>query len=133
MRRRFTPIPFFTDNDVPDGVGASLRASGHSVVLLRNFMLTDSPDPIVAAACRENGLVLVTHNVRHFRSLSQKYESRHGEPDRQTRVLLECSQVSSPRRIKEAMDLIEAEWQRLGPEKRGLQVCVHDRWIRTHR
>ena len=133
MKKGQAPIPFFTDHDVPDGVGVALQESGHSLVRLRDFMLKDSPDPIVAAACREHGLVLVTHNVKHFRSISQSYESKHREPDRLCRVLLECSQVTSPKRILDALDLIEAEWERLGAKKLGLHICIHDRWIRTHR
>lgn len=133
MRPDRTPIPFFTDNDVPDGVGVALLELGHKLIRLREILLTNSPDEVVATTCREHGLVLVTHNVKHFRAISQKYESKHKEPDRLCRVLLECQQVRSPMRIRNAISLIEAEWDGLGDEKRGLQISIADKWIRTYR
>ncbi|MEF2552734.1 DUF5615 family PIN-like protein [Aurantimonas sp. A2-1-M11] len=133
MKPKRTPIPFFTDNDVPDGVGVALQEYSHTVVRLRDRMLRDSPDPVVAAACREQGLVLFTHNVKHFRSISQKYESKERQTDRLCRVLLECRQFNSPARIVEAIGLIEAEWDRLGDQKHGLHITLGDRWIRIHR
>ena len=62
-------IPFFTDNDVPDSVGDVIAAAGHKLTRLRDAMLTDSADPVVAAACREHGQVLVTHNWKDFRKI----------------------------------------------------------------
>ena len=133
MTSERTPIPFFTDNDVPDGVGAALQERGHAVIRLRDRMLRDSPDPVVAAACRNQGLVLVTHNVKHFRSISQRYESKRNEPDRLCRILLECKQIDAVARMRDAIGLIEAEWERLGEQKHGLHISIGDRWIRTHR
>lgn len=95
MSRRKVIIPFFTDNDVDDALGDFLKDSGHGLVRLRDQMLTDSPDPVVAAACRENGWVLVTHNVRHFKAISQKEEHETGEPDRLCRIEMDCHQVDS--------------------------------------
>lgn len=79
-------IQFFTDNDVPDRVGKALETSGHSVVRLRDVMLVDSRDQVVAVACREHGLVLVTHNVKDFRSIAQRYEHKHKKPDPLCRI-----------------------------------------------
>ena len=68
------PIPFFTDADVPDSVGDFLIEAGHEVTRLRHVLLNDSPDPVVATACRESGLVLVTHNYRDFRKISADFQ-----------------------------------------------------------
>ena len=95
--------------------------------------MTSSADSIVAATCRNQGLVLVTHNVKHFRSISQSYEAKKKKPDHLCRVLLDCKQLNSPQRIRDVLDLVEAEWDRLGPLKQGLHIAVGDGWIRLHR
>jgi predicted nuclease of predicted toxin-antitoxin system len=127
------PIPFFTDNDVADGVGGILEFAGHTVVRLRDVMLDNSPDPVVAAACRENGLVLVTHNVKHFKTIVRAHEITHGEVDRLCRVELECKQIDAIERIAAALPIIESEWARLGENKVGLRISIGDRVIRVHR
>lgn len=131
MSRRKTKIPFFTDNDVDDALGDFLKDSGHSLVRLRDHMLTDSPDPIVAAACRENGWVLITHNVRHFKSISQKEANKTGQPDTLCRIEMECHQVRSLDRMKVALPTIQFEWGLLGVKKHGLRIAVAERLVRV--
>lgn len=118
---------------MPDGVGTLLREAGHAVVRLRDVMLTDAPDPVVATACREQGWVLVTHNVKHFRALSQRHAHRHGGRDRLCRIELDCAQIDAQRRMGEALGLIEFEWERLGDFKVGLCISIGNHLIRTHR
>lgn len=96
-------------------------------------MLDDSPDPVVAANCREHGLVLVTHNVKHFRAIVRKHQVTHGEVDRLCRIELECRQIHAAPRVAEALAIIEAEWGRLGVEKRGMRISIGDSVIRVHR
>ncbi len=103
-------IPFFTDNDVEDEVGEVLIAAGHSVVRLRDVMLGNSPDPIVDANCRANGLVLITHNYKHFRKIAQELASGGRKIKRLNRIDMEVHQSDGPRRISEVLHLIEAEW-----------------------
>lgn len=126
-------IPFFTDNDVPDTVGDFLRDSGHDVVRLREVMLTDSADPVIAAACREHGMVLLTHNIKHFRSIVKTYEVTRAESDRLCRIELGCEQFLATDRIKAALPVIELEWQRLGTVKHGLRIFLGNAIIRIHR
>jgi len=130
LNSRKSKIPFFTDNDVDDALGEFLKDSGHSVTRLRDVMLTDSPDPIVATACREAGLVLITHNVRHFKAISQKQEHSTGRPDKLCRIEMECHQVDSVDRMKIALPTIESEWDLLGAEKQGLRITVAKRLLR---
>ena len=112
-----SPIHFFTDNDIPDSVGDFLRDSGHKVTRLREVMLTDTKDPVVAATCRANGLLLVTHNVRDFRKICKDnevkiYEGKtviKREFDSLNRIELACNQVNASDRMTQALDIIEAE------------------------
>jgi predicted nuclease of predicted toxin-antitoxin system len=128
-----TAIPFFTDNDVPDAVGDLLRDSGHQVHRLREVMLTDSADPVVAATCREFGLVLITHNIKHFAAIVKQHQVSRGEMDRLCRIELGCVQPIAVERVAAALSVIEAEWDRLGPAKAGLRIFIGDSVIRLHR
>jgi predicted nuclease of predicted toxin-antitoxin system len=128
-----SPIPFFTDNDVADSVGDFLMASGHSVIRLRDVMVNNSVDPVVAAVCREQGLVLVTHNIRDFRSIVKDHQVTKREVDSLCRVELACRQIQARGRIEEALSLIEFEWGRLSESKSGLRIYVGDSVIRVHR
>lgn len=96
-------------------------------------MLTDSPDPIIAAACREQGMVLLTHNVKHFRAIVKRYEVTKAETDRLCRIELGCRQHVAAERVAEALSVIEAEWRRLRRKKQGLRIFLGDGIIRLHR
>lgn len=128
------PIPFFTDEDVADSVGTAIEQAGHKLVRLRDAMLRGSADPVVAAACREGGLVLVTHNYRHFRKHSRDLETTQKTLDRLSRIDLECSQVIAARRIAEEMALIELEWERqCGPDHPGMLIVIGHKIVRLSR
>lgn len=121
-------ISFFTDNDVADSVGVALMKGGHVVTRLRDAMLTDSPDPIVATACREGGMVLVTHNYRDFRRISSQLQVTSGRFDLLDRIELGCSQVIAARRVAEELILIEHEFIRRGGKPgSGMRIQVRDR------
>ena len=133
MTAKRSPIPFFTDNDVSDSVGDFLSESGHVVYRLRDVMLADSKDPVVAAACRESGLVLVTHNIKDFKRIVREFEVTNAQADSLCRIELGCQQYAARARIEAALTLIEAEWRRLGRNKIGLRAYVGDSIIRLHR
>lgn len=128
------PIPFFTDEDVADSVGEAIKTAGHELTRLRDAMLRGSADPVVAAACREGGLVLVTHNYRHFRKHSREFEATQKALDRLSRVELECSQVIAAQRITEEIALIEFEWERQSsPDQPGMRIAIGDKIVRLAR
>jgi len=128
------PIPFFTDEDVADSVGEAIKAAGHELTRLRDAMLRGSADPVVAAACREGGLVLVTHNYRHFRKHSRDLETTQKSLDKLSRVELECSQVIAARRFTEEVALIELEWERQGgSDQPGMRITIGDKVVRLAR
>ena len=133
MSRRKHPIPFFTDNDVPDDVGDFLLDSGHNVTRLRHVMLDSSADPVVAAVCRQQGLVLITHNVKHFRAIVRDHEVTRGQVDTLNRVEMGCKQIRSRARIEAALSIIELEWARSEAQKTGMRIWIGDEAIRVHR
>jgi hypothetical protein len=129
-RPRRKKIPFFTDNDVEDAVGDFLRDSGHSVQRLRDVMLDDSPDPVVDANCRENGLVLITHNYKHFKRIAHDLR-RAGVPLKPlSRIDMECHQTEAVERLKALLPIIEAEWNRKSGV--GVRISICKATVRIH-
>jgi hypothetical protein len=122
-------IPFFTDNDVEDEVGDFLIHAGHAVIRLRDVMLGNSPDPIVDANCRQNGLVLITHNYKHFRKIALDLESGGRGAKRLSRIDMEIHQSDGPRRVGEVLHLIECEWQ----AHQSIQMSICKEVVRVRR
>lgn len=117
-------IPFFTDQNVPDSVGVFLTLSGHSVVRLREVMLTDTADPVIAAACSRNGHVLVSHDG-DFRSAAPRLKITHRQyRESLHRIILRCPEPEDVVRLTEALPLIEREWESL---KDGRQMIIEVR------
>jgi len=123
-------IPFFTDNDVEDAVGEFLRDAGLTVQRLRDVMLRDSADPIVDANCREHGLVLTTHNYKHFRNIAHKLRLVGVLLKPLSRIDMECHQSEAVERLEAAMHLIEAEWRRR--DGVGMRISICKATVRIH-
>lgn len=95
-------------------------------------MLDDSPDLVVAAACREHGLVLITHNIKHFRAIVKDYEISRAETDKLCRIELGCQQFRAVERVKASLEIIENEWARRTADT-SLRIHIGDSIIRIHR
>jgi hypothetical protein len=127
-------IPFFTDEDVADSVGDAILAAGHDLVRLRDVMVRGSADPVVATACREGGLVLVTHNYRDFRRISRDLEVTRGRFDQLHRIELICSQTIAADRFRKELPLIEHEWKSHPVEADfGIRIVIGDKIVRVDR
>lgn len=123
-------IPFFTDNDVEDAVGDFLMDSGHTVQRLRDVMLSNSADPIVDANCREHGLVLITHNYKHFKRIAHELR-QSGRPLKPlSRIDLECHQSEAVARLTDHLPIVEAEWKRRGGV--GVRISICKATVRIH-
>jgi hypothetical protein len=116
-------IPFFTDEDVEDAVGDFLMDSGHTVQRLRNVMLRGSPDPVVDANCRENGLVLITHNWKHFRRVAHDLRQQGVPLKPLSRIDMECHQSEAVARLTDLLPIIETEWKRKSGVGVRISIC----------
>lgn len=112
-----TPINFFTDEDVPRGIGEYLKERGHNVIRLQDKLAKGTPDPIVAATARESGLVLVTFNYRDFEKLLRQNDVIYIAGRKPTkkhlktmhRVDFGCAQHVGRAAIEKYIDVIEYE------------------------
>lgn len=128
-------IHFFTDNDVPNSVGEAILAGGHLLTRLREVMLDTSPDEIVASACRDKRLVLVTHNVRDFRRIVRERLSESKAAVGRLHIIeLECDQVHSAQRFAEELPHIEADWLRFENDPScEIRITIGNRMVRLNR
>lgn len=121
------------DHNVPDAVGRMLRAAGHEVVLLRERLAPDSPDPLVAAYAELNGAVLVSFDS-DFNMLAPRMSVGKRRFGRLSRIALKCYEPEAARRMHAALSLIEHEWSNmLKTNSRRMIVEVGETYIRTIR
>lgn len=126
------PIPFFTDQNVPDSVGDALLAAGHELTRLRDVMDTRSADPVIAVACAANGQVLISHDT-DFRALSKRLQiTQRQYRDNLHRIIMRCPEPNSATRIMAALKLLEFEWDNK-PLDGLLCVEISDAQIRVCR
>lgn len=126
------PIPFFTDNMVPESVATYLASLGHNVTKLRDVMVPDTKDPVIGHACSMATQVLVTHD-KGFRGSAQRLQvSQAFYRARLHRVVLRCFEPNDVQRLTATMSLIEAEWALASPD-RPLFIEIFDGAIKTWR
>jgi predicted nuclease of predicted toxin-antitoxin system len=98
-------IRFFLDHCVPDSVSHVLRDAGHEVVLLRERIAPDSPDPLVAAVSELNGAVLVSLDS-DFKSLAPRVPRGKRQRFRKlSRIGLRCKAPRCAQRISATLSL----------------------------
>ena len=126
-------IPFFTDHNVADSAGNALASFGHKLTRLRDCMLPDTKDPLVALACANGGHVLVTHD-NDFRAISARLNIHQKQFQKMLhRIDLRCHEPNAAGRIRVAMSLIEAEWLLAKAANVPMVIQVFDSSIRVQR
>jgi hypothetical protein len=102
---------------------------------LRDVMLDDSPDEIVASACRDRRLVLVTHNVKDFRRIVRvRLDQSRAAVGALHRVELECDQARAHVRIQEELPHIIADWERFEIDPRcEMRITIGNSFVRLNR
>jgi hypothetical protein len=103
-------IKFFIDHCVPDSVGGVLRDAGHEVILLRERIAQDSPDPLVAAVSELHGAVLVSLDS-DFKRLAPRVPIGERQRFRKlSRIGLRCKAPQCAQRMQACLSLVVHEW-----------------------
>jgi len=93
-------------------------------------MLRTSPDPVIDANCREHGLVLITHNYKHFKRIAHELRQSGVPLKPLSRIDMECHQSEAVGRLTDLLPIIEAEWRRkMGA---GVRISISKATIRIH-
>jgi hypothetical protein len=120
---------------VADSVGDEITRAGHKLTRLREVMLNNTADEVVATACREGGLVLVTHNWKDFRKilkadavLSERYANSL------CRIEMRCQQHRGAARFKTELPIIQQEYERhLASPGQPMWIEIGDEHVRVSR
>lgn len=105
-------ILFLIDENVPESVTIFLRERGHDVRHVRDLALTETPDPVIAAAGDKLGAIIVTWNHRDFKKLVARIP--HGGQAalrRLGRINFRCDEAKGRYRVEQVIDIIEAEYE----------------------
>ncbi len=124
----------FLDHNVPDSVAGVFRRRGHEVVLLRDVLPTDSPDPVVATVSERMGAVLVSCDTDFAQIAPRIPRGQQARFRRLSRISLACRAPRAARRVEAAMTLIEHEHEfALAGRDGRMHIVIRDTVIRTHR
>ena len=88
-----------------------LKAAGHEVVLLRERLAADAPDPLVAAVSEMSEAILVSMDG-DFREIAPRAGIGRRRFQRLSRIGLKCPEPQAAKRLEAALSLVEHEWNR---------------------
>src|SRR5713101_4476732 len=121
------------DECVPESVAKVFSDRNHSIAYVSRELGQKSPDRIVAETADQNGLILVTWNVRDFRRLgiSRRPPNNQQRYRRAGMISFLCDEAQGARRTAQVMESIEFEFsQALRRPDRRLLISVYiDRLI----
>ena len=111
-----------------------LSAAGHEVILLREAIPPDSPDPVVAAVSQIHEAILVSMDS-DFRKIAPRVPmGERARFRRLSRIALRCTEPQAARRIQAALSLIEQEWSAAqASSHKRIFIEIGSSWIRTNR
>jgi predicted nuclease of predicted toxin-antitoxin system len=126
-------LKFLADNCVPDSVGRALTEAGHEVILLRDILPTNSPDPLVASVAELNGAILVSFD-KDFKTLAPRIGIGQQRFRKLSRIAFRCGEPEAAKRLRVALGLIEFEWTaaQTASDKRVI-IEIGPTYIRTVR
>lgn len=107
---------------------------GHQVRFLREWLPTDSPDPLVATVSENEGSILVSIDGDFQRIAPRIPKGARQRFRKLSHIRLECPEPQAARRLEEAMKFIEHEAeQATGRSDRRMILAIGTNVMRTYR
>jgi predicted nuclease of predicted toxin-antitoxin system len=127
-------LRLFLDEGVPDSVGEVFSAAGHQVAYLNRMMeARGSADQVVCVIADINNSILVALDG-DMKRIAQGIGAGGRKYLQLGLIKLSCYEPDAARRVREAMSLIEHEWDySAGKPGRRIFVEILDTVIRTVR
>jgi predicted nuclease of predicted toxin-antitoxin system len=126
-------LRLFLDEGVPDSVGHVFMEHGHQVGFLNKTLARGSSDQLVCVIADINEAILVALDG-DMKRLAQSYGITRRQFLRLGLIKLSCYEPDAPKRVRQAMSLIEHEWMHTeGQAGRRIFVEISDNVIRTFR
>lgn len=101
------------DENITVSITELLRERGHEVVLVRDVMAPDTPDPAIARAGNGMGAIIVTFDKDFHGLMARKGKQGDLRFPRLGLILLENIKVQGAARLKSFIELIEKEHELL--------------------
>lgn len=101
------PLAFLSDHNVPVSVGQILSNRGHDVARVADLMPVNSPDPVVATAAIEGGLILLSwdRDFNHQRFMKPRFAPL-------CRIDFALPEPEGAARLEAVLDLVEFAFAR---------------------
>ncbi|MCA6102353.1 DUF5615 family PIN-like protein [Bradyrhizobium australafricanum] len=126
-------LRLFLDEGVPDSVGRAFMEAGHHVAFLNKMLSRGSSDHLVCTIADINDAILVALDG-DMKRIAQGHGIGTSKYLRVGLIKLSCSEPDAARRVREAMSLIEHEWNiSQGKEGRRIFVEISNQVIRSFR
>jgi predicted nuclease of predicted toxin-antitoxin system len=110
------PAPsFFLDHNVARQVADYLQGEGFGVTLLKDVLVEDTEDPIVATHCIQTGDILLTHD-NDFKTMRKRLLISNRRFRNLHCILLSCSNARARERLQFSMPVILALWDQITAE-----------------
>ena len=122
MNERRPTLKLFLDEGVPDSVGRVFSEAGHDVIYLRDALVPGAPDQLVCAVSEANDAILVALDA-DMRQLAQRRGIGNRRFRRLSLIKLSCRESRAAERVKNAMSLIEHEWN-IGLQGRDRRIFI---------
>jgi len=116
-------MQFLLDHYVPESVVRVLQSRGHVVHRVRDILLPDSPDPLIATVSEQNDWILVSADLDFNKIAPRIPVGSKARFRRLSRISLECSEYQAAKRLQHYIDYIEFEYRRL-LETGGGPMCI---------
>lgn len=121
------------DEGVPDSVGREFEERGHIVIYGNKKLARGSPDPIVCTAALQSDAILVAAD-HDMKSIARRNGVSGGRFKGLSLIKLSCRKPDAAERVRQAMSLIEHEWEyQGGTSARRINIEIQKVVIRTER
>lgn len=117
---------FFLDHNVAQQVADYLQAEGFRVTLLKDVLVENTEDPIVATHCIQTGDILLTHD-NDFKTMRKRLLISRSRFRDLHCILLSCPNARARDRLQFSMPVVLALWDQISaqahrPLKMQIQV-----------
>jgi predicted nuclease of predicted toxin-antitoxin system len=106
------PPTFFLDHNIAEQVAQYLNEEGFQTTRLKDVLVENSEDPVVATHCIETGEILVTHD-NDFKTMRKRLLVAGRRFLRLHVILLSCPNARAQQRLSFSMPVILALWEQI--------------------
>jgi predicted nuclease of predicted toxin-antitoxin system len=103
---------FFLDHNVAEQVAEYLNSVGFQTTRLKDVLVENTEDPVVATHCIQTGDVLVTHD-NDFKTMRKRLLIGNRRFRTLHVVLLSCPNARARQRLEHSMPVLLAVWQQI--------------------